>query len=176
MHKTVSLTLVIAICLWLAVRDFVPFTGGVEEDFDLVAAVSNLGTEGMIESLSRIIDRQMADEVPSERLAETYRLRGSYQIQIHKPNEALADFDEALRLNAGETVARFGRAECLRQLGHPDQANAEIQKTDLLDLSDAFPELKRTVAWTGGLFAVFTTPKGAWLVVAVAWVFLTLTN
>jgi Zn-dependent protease with chaperone function len=176
MQKTVSLTLVIAICLWLAVRDFVPFTGGVEEGFDRVAAVSNLGTEGTIESLSRTIDRQMADEVPSERLAETYRLRGSDQLQIHKPNEALADFDEALRLNAGETVARFGRAECLRQLGHPDQANAKIQKTDLLDLSDAFPELKRTVAWTGGLFAVFTTPKGAWLVVAVAWVFLTLTN
>jgi Zn-dependent protease with chaperone function len=174
--KTTSLTLVIAICLWIAVRDFVPFTGGVEEDFDRVAAVFNLGTDGAIESLRRTIDRQKADGVPAERLAETYRLRGSYKLQKHEPSEALADFDEALRLNAGETVARFGRAECLRQLGHPDQANAEIQKTDLLDLSDAFPELKRTVAWTEGLFAVFTTPKAAWLVVAAAWVFLTLTN
>jgi Zn-dependent protease with chaperone function/Flp pilus assembly protein TadD len=167
---------VIVICVWIAARAFVPFTAGDAEDFDRSVAVSSLGADGAIESLSRTIDQQEETGEPAERLAQSYRLRGSYRLQKHEPKEALADFDEALRLNAGETAARFGRAECYRQLGHPDLASAEIQGTEVLDLSDAFPVLKRTVAWTGDLYAVFRTAQAAWLLVAVAWVFLASIN
>jgi len=191
MQRSVSLTLVITACLWFAVRDLVPISVGPvsvgtisvgpvsigpDDVLDNALAIDIRGIDSAIESLSRTIERQLAEGATPEHLAQSYRLRGSYRLQKHETHEACADFDEALCLYPGEVAARYGRAECFRQLGDPDRANAEMLQVAPLDLGDAFPQLKRFAVWSGGLMAFFAAPAGAWLVVIVAWILLTFTN
>lgn len=177
MQKSVSLTLVITACLWYTMQGLLPvFPQDGDEAFDGAATLYNSDPVHHIESLSRVIDQQADHPQSAERLAETYGLRGSFRLQQHDAAEALADFDAALRLNPGELAARYGRAECYRQLGDCDWADAEFAQAGTLDLSDAFPGLKPFVTWWGGVNVIVSTPAGAWLLVAAAWALLTSIN
>ena len=101
-QKSISLTLLIAVCVWLVTRSFLPVPTYNEHDDDGVAALYDSRTTDPIESLSRVIDRQATEPQSAERLAEVHRLRGSFWLQRHEPQQALADFDTALRLNPSE--------------------------------------------------------------------------
>ena len=175
-QKSISLTLLIAVCVWLVTRSFLPVPAYNEQDDDGVAALYDSRTTDPIESLSRVIDRQATEPQSAERLAEAHRLRGSFWLQRHEPQQALADFDTALRLNPSEFAARYGRAECYRQLGDFERANSEMQQAGTIDLSDAFPGLKHLVSHVANLIAFFSTPTGAWLLVAIAWAIMSTIN
>ena len=179
-RRAVPLTLVIAFFLWIAIRDFGPFAENEEPEFDGAAAVANLGTGGAIESLSRTIDRQKAERAPAApgRIVSAPRLVPPAEARSRIRLSPIST--RSCRLNPGETVAQFGRAECFRQLGHPDQASAEMQKieqrTEVLDLSDAVPGLKQAFARSAAFYDSFETPRAAWLLLGIAWVVLTLIN
>jgi Zn-dependent protease with chaperone function/Flp pilus assembly protein TadD len=175
-QKSISLALLIAICVWLVTRSFLPVLTYDEHDDDGVGALYDSRTSDPIESLSRVIDRQTTEPQSAERLAEAYRTRGSFLLQRHEPQQALADFDSALRLNPSELAARFGRAECYRQLGDFERANAEMQQAGTIDLSDAFPGLKHLVSRGANLIAFFSTAAGVWLLVAIAWAIMSTFN
>src|SRR4029077_12116366 len=112
----------------------------------------------------------------AEHLAELHRLRGSLWLQRHEPQQALADFDDACRIKTSDTAARYGRAECYRQLGDTQRADAEVQQAGTIDLGDAFPGLKHLVSQGANLIAFFSTPAGAWFLVAVAWALMSTNN
>lgn len=174
-QKSVFLTLLTAGCLCFALRDCVTIPA-YDDDGDVARALYNSGTDDPIKSLTRVIDRQTTDPQSAGRLAETYRLRGSFWLQKHEPQQALSDFDAALQWNPSELAARFGRAECYRQLGDSDRADAEMRQATTIDLSDVFPGLKRFVTTGESLAAFFSTPAGAWLLVAAAWAILSTIN
>ena len=176
MQKSISLALLIALCAWLVTRSFIAVPTFDEHDDDGVAALYDSRTVDPIESLSRVIDGQTTEPQSAERLAEVHRLRGSFWLQRHEPQQALADFDTALRLNPSEIAARYGRAECYRQLGDSERAKSEMQQAGTIDLSDAFPGLKHFVSQGANLIAFFSTPAGAWLLVAIAWALMSTIN
>jgi Zn-dependent protease with chaperone function/Tfp pilus assembly protein PilF len=148
-RKSISLTLVITVCLSLAARGF----------------------------LMPAYDEQSTKPQSPARLAVIYRLRGSLWLQKHEPQKALADFDAALRFNASEIAARYGRAECYRQLGDFERANAEMpQKSVTIDLGAELPGLKDMVSVGTNIVALFSTPTGVWLLVAITWVLLSTIN
>ena len=133
-----------------------------------------------VESVTRAIDDEDAANLQAiPRIARLYMLRGSLWLQQHEPEKALADFDTALELDPGEAGVRFGRAECYRQLGEPARAGAEMREAGTLqvDLGQVFPVLRVFDLWDGSgrnLFSV--SPARAWLIVAVAWLVLTVVN
>ena len=174
-RKSFLLTSLLAACLWFVLRDVGSIPLAELEDLQGDAALYQLDADEAIEMLSRTIDQQTAEGQSAGQLAHTYRLRGSYRLQQHEPQLALADFDEALRLNPGESVARFGQAEACRQLGDFDRA-AEIQQTEVLELTDAFPGTKVFAQWVASLISLLSTATGAWLLVAAAWALLTIIN
>jgi Zn-dependent protease with chaperone function/Flp pilus assembly protein TadD len=171
-RKPLLLTLLLAGCLWFALRDLATFSLVDMGDLEGDAALYQLGPAAAVETLTRTIEQQEAAGQSALQLAQSYRLRGSYRLQQHEPQLALADFDKALRLNPGESVARLGRAEAYRQLGDPDLADAEIRQTDMLDLTDAIPGLKSAAGSIQSLIDMLSTAMGTWLLVAAAWVVL----
>jgi len=175
-QKSVYLSLLIAGCLWFATRTLLLVSPYDEHDHDDVVALYDSRTADPIESLSRVIDRQATEPQSAERLAETHRLRGSFWLQRHEPQQALADFDTALRLNPSAMAARYGRAECYRQLGDSQRADAEMQQAGTIDIGDAFPGLKHLVSQGTNLIAVLSRPAGAWLLVSIAWALLSTIN
>jgi tetratricopeptide (TPR) repeat protein len=117
-YRSISVTLVLTAGFWLALRNFIPILS-IDLDRHDAADLGNSGAADPIDALSRIIDRQSTESLPAEYLAETYMQRGSFWLQKREPQKALADFDAALKLNAEERAALFGRAECYRQLASP---------------------------------------------------------
>ena len=51
-----------------------------------------------------------------------------------------------------------------------------MQQAGTIDLSDAFPGLKHLVSQGANLIAFFSTPTGAWLLVAIAWALMSTIN
>jgi Zn-dependent protease with chaperone function/Tfp pilus assembly protein PilF len=171
-RRSISLTLLIAGCLWFALRDLASIPFAADVDWQDAAVLYPLGPETAIETLTGTIEQQEAEGQHAALRARAYSRRGSYRLLQHEPQLALADFDEALRLDPGESMARFGRAEAYRQLGDPVRANAEIQQTDVLELTDAFPRITRFAGSVGGMIDVLSTSVGVWLLVAAAWTLL----
>src|SRR5260370_41251141 len=115
--------------------------GGDEAGDDAAAEMLPAAT---VESVPRTIEEDAADQQAAPRLARSYMLRGSLWLQQHEPEKALADFDTVLELNPGDVGVRFGRAECYRQLGDPERADAEMRAAGLLEvnLGQVFPVLR----------------------------------
>jgi Zn-dependent protease with chaperone function/Flp pilus assembly protein TadD len=175
-RRFACLSLLIVACLWFTLRDLVSGLPDAQDVFDGAAAVDYQDPDKAIEALSRVIDRQNVELQPDARLATTYRMRGSFRLLKHDVQLALDDFDEALRLNPDEITTRYGRAECFRQLGDPERADAELQQAGTVDVGDVFPGLKQVASWGADVAAALSRPAGAWLLVAAAWALCTAIN
>ena len=148
LRKSVCLTLFIAFCVWISTRTLLPVLTYDEHDYNSRAVYDCLRAADPIESLSRAIDRATTEPQSAERLAAMHRLRGSLWLQRHEPQHALEDFETALRLNPSEISARYGRAECFRQLGDSERADAEMPPVTTIDLCDGLPGLKKLASET----------------------------
>lgn len=79
-----------------------------------------------IEALSQAIDRERENRQRPVILANYHVARAHYWLnQRHAVREALSDYDAALEYDSSSITARFGRAECYRQLGDLPRAQAE---------------------------------------------------
>jgi Zn-dependent protease with chaperone function/Tfp pilus assembly protein PilF len=173
-QRSLTLTLVISACLWLTLRDFFVLPALESDGYDASLCITS--ADDAIEALTREIDALTGGPQAARRLAELYRTRGSFWLQKHDLQKAIADFDMALNLDADERVAKYGRAECYRQLGDAGRADAEMQEAAAIDLSDAFPGLKPVLAAWNRMAAIFSTAAGAWLLTVIAWSLLVIYN
>ena len=169
LRKSVCLMLFVAVCVWISIRSLLPELTYDEHDYNSRVIYDCLRAADPIESLSRTIERATTEPQSAERLAALHRLRGSLWLQRHEPQHALDDFETALRLNPSETSAQYGRAECFRQLGDTERADAEMPPVTTIDLCDGLPGLKKLATETAEIMSFFSTPKGAVLLVAIAW-------
>lgn len=74
-----------------------------------------------------------------EMTAEVRRLRGQAEIKRLQPARALDEFDRAIKLEAGDHGAIFGRAVALRMLGRLDEAEGVFDQ--LAEIDAAYPGL-----------------------------------
>jgi len=165
------MSLAVALCLALSAQE--GLSPADSERFATVIRSASFVSDP-VEALSREIERDRENPDRAALLAEWYALRGQiYVYQRMSPREALADFDEVVQYKPGDIRARYGRAECYRQLGDITRAQAEWQALGLeagpryapLDPLDlVFPRLP---LWT---------PGAGWPVFVGACVFLLICN
>ena len=73
------------------------------------------------------------------RTAYVYRYRGRCWFRLGKADKALADFDEAIRLNPDLANAYSYRGELLVVMGENERALADLSRAIELDAEDAWP-------------------------------------
>jgi Tfp pilus assembly protein PilF len=69
---------------------------------------------------------------PGPKLARVYLKRAAAYVKARRSKEALADCDEAIRLNPLDDTAFRARAEVHLSLGEHDKATADFRQADLL--------------------------------------------
>ena len=98
--------------------------------------------EGAIASYTEAINRRLADKrildlVDKNRLAEAYNDRGLAKSEIGRDEEALADLDEAIRLDPEFAAAWNNRGSAKSEIGRHEEALADLDNAIRLDSTKA---------------------------------------
>ena len=104
---------------WKAAQEFVP-----DHPATLIAQARALASKGNYDEAGRILDGISADAPQTELLT----LRGDLAKASGKPNDAVAFYERALRIEPGNLFIRSNLAETLVALGRYDDASVQVKK------------------------------------------------
>jgi serine/threonine-protein kinase len=95
--------------------------------------------------LRAALDKMPRHFLLDSRIADAYSQRGAYHVRIHKPDEAVADLTEAIRLRPDVAVLFGWRAEAHLQKGEYELAAADV--AEAIRLGPEMPWTHNNLAW-----------------------------